>query len=224
MSDVKQRGPQYFLLIAVILTVVFVSDFLKPKSSEKVETQPQVITKPKGEAKKQEAEFEKIPPVVNNQPDSNRFSISNNMMPDKTNQWYQDLLSKYTSHKNDLSNHHDVVIRYYRKPKDKNRIDSLRKLGFYIHERPTKKQLQEFETNTIYYGDSVRREDVMVVAYQLKMAGFGLRAIEHSRFGDNWKSHSIELGTDTTILKVPELTLDTIKYIVENNPFIKTRM
>lgn len=79
-------------------------------------------------------------------------------------------------------------------------------------------------TNTIYYGDSIRKEDILVVAYQLKMAGIKLQAIEHSRFGDNWKSHSIELGTDTTMLKKPELSLDTIKYIVENNPYIKTRI
>ncbi|MEL7146891.1 MAG: hypothetical protein AAFO69_11015, partial [Bacteroidota bacterium] len=61
------------------------------------------------------------------------------------------------------------------------------------------------------------------VAYQLRLSGVKLQAVEHSRFGDNWKSHSIELGTDTTMLDVPELSLDTIRYIVENNPFIKTK-
>ncbi|MEL6559962.1 MAG: hypothetical protein AAFQ94_17365 [Bacteroidota bacterium] len=224
MSDVKQRGPQYFLLVVVVLAVIIVGNFLKPKSKAKTEMKPKVMASSKKEFKKQEPEFEKILPSKNEKTDSLSMMASKDTMPIKIDQWYQELLKQYTSEANDLSGQHDVVIRYYRKPKDENRIDSLRVLGFYIHERPTKKQLQQFHTNTIYYGDSVRREDVMVVAYQLKMAGFKLQAVEHSRFGDNWKSHSIELGTDTTMLTVPELSLDTIRYIVENNPYIKTRM
>lgn len=224
MSDVKQRGPQYFLLVVIALTIIFIGNFLKPKTIAKTEMTPQAMTSAKRQVKKQESAFEKTPFPRAKQADTVNMMVSKDTAPVKIDQWYRNLLKQYTSETKDLSSKHDVVIRYYRKPKDENRIDSLRRLGFYIHERPVKKQLQEFHTNTIYYGDSVRREDVMVVAYQLKMAGFKLQAIEHSRFGDNWKSHSIELGTDTTMLTVPELSLDTIRYIVENNPYIKTRM
>ncbi len=223
MSEVKQRGPQYLLFVLIILTWLAIGNFLKPKSPVKKKVTTKTSQKKMAQKSLEPVSSKKTKEGVEED------SLENNqIIPVKSKSdidyWYKSLLAKYTANTEDLSYHHDVVIRYYRKPADVNKIDSLKSLGFYIHERPTKKELKSFYTNTIYYGDSIRREDVLVVAYQLKIAGFRLQAIEHSRFGDNWKSHSIELGTDTTMLTKPELTLDTIKYIVENNPFIKARM
>jgi len=226
MTKVIHRGPQYFLLIVAILLGICLAIFLSPK-------QPKTTTKevPVNDKKSKKTITEKAQErdaVVDSSTSSTFDKVIIESRPEVTESsmdaWYQSLLKDYTSGDENISNYHGVVIRYYRKPIDMDKVDSLKSIGFYIHERPTKRELTSFYTNTIYYGDSVRREDILVVAYQLRMAGIKLQAIEHSRFGDNWKSHSIELGTDTTVLDMPELTLDTIRYIVENNQFIKTRM
>lgn len=115
----------------------------------------------------------------------------------------------------------DVVVRYYKKPLDEQKVLSLTDLGFYVHERPTSKDLMKFASNAIYYGDSVRREDIITIANHLKSQGIELKLIEHSRYGDGWKSHSIEIGVDSTFIDEPTLTEEQIAKIVNENPYIK---
>ncbi len=115
----------------------------------------------------------------------------------------------------------DMVVRYYKKPLDGDKVLSLKELGYYIHERPTRKKLQKFKSNAIYYGDSVRREDIMIIANHLRDKGIDLKLVEHSRYGDGWKSHSIEIGVDSTYVDAPSLTAEEIAKIVAENPFIK---
>ncbi|MGB3468785.1 MAG: hypothetical protein WBA74_26105 [Cyclobacteriaceae bacterium] len=229
MSDVKERGNQYLLFVAVILALLSIAIFLKPKTpSGPVITgleaeSDAAITRVNTSKDSIVSDFEKLPPEIPADSNTSGTEISFTDTQD-IESWYDDLINKYTAKAENLSDYHDVVIRYYRKPRDGDKVDHLKELGFYIHERPTKTELKDLYTNTIYYGDSVRREDILVVAYQLIRSGIKLQAIDHSRFGDNWKSHSIELGTDTTMLNRPELSLDSIRQIVKNNPHLKVRM
>ena len=109
----------------------------------------------------------------------------------------------------------DVVIRYYRHPPDGNSAYELEKLGFYIHERPVEDQYEDFQSNAIFYGDSVATRDLQLVAYTLLKAGLPIKVIKPSRFGDSWKSRSIEIGTDTTLVAQPTLSLTEIQNITK---------
>lgn len=105
----------------------------------------------------------------------------------------------------------DVVIRYYQKEKDGDRIFRLRALGFYIHERPTSERFDQYASNAIYYGDKVSIEDIKMVAYTLMRQGVEIKTIEPSQFYSDWKAHSIEIGTDDTMQDAPSLTLGDIR-------------
>ncbi len=92
----------------------------------------------------------------------------------------------------------DIIIRYYTHSPDGQKVYSLRKLGFYIHERPVDDPLDDYESNAIFYGDEVSKEDLQLVIYTLLKQGLPIKHISPSQFHDSWKSSSIEIGTDTT--------------------------
>ncbi|MEQ9299915.1 MAG: hypothetical protein RIF33_15175 [Cyclobacteriaceae bacterium] len=107
----------------------------------------------------------------------------------------------------------DVVIRYYAKEKDGDKIFRLRALGFYVHERPTSEKFDQYASNAIYYGDKVSLEDIKMVAYTLMRQGVDIKTIEPSQFFSDWKAHSIEIGADDTMQDAPSLTLGDIRQL-----------
>jgi hypothetical protein len=105
----------------------------------------------------------------------------------------------------------DVVVRYYSKMKDKNLIYNLRKYGFYIHERPSNQAYKAFSTNSLYYGDDVKNEDIQLISYLLFESGVKLKKILPSKLHDDWKSNSVEIGTDTLLMNEPTLELRDLR-------------
>ncbi|MEO1253741.1 MAG: hypothetical protein AAFY41_02475, partial [Bacteroidota bacterium] len=90
----------------------------------------------------------------------------------------------------------DVVIRYYRHEKDGNKVDALKDLGYYIHEKKAT-ETAGLGSNVLIYGENVTTEDIKIVAYTLIDQGLPLKAIYHTQF--EWKSTSLEIGTDTLL-------------------------
>ena len=105
----------------------------------------------------------------------------------------------------------DIIIRYYKHPPDGDKVYALRDLGFYIHERPVEQDLTSYESNSIYYGDSVKRNDLMIVAYTLLSQGMPIKNIAKSIFHDGWKATAIEIGTDTAAIDQEVLSIDEIR-------------
>jgi len=105
----------------------------------------------------------------------------------------------------------DVVIRYYTKPKDKDKVYSLRKYGFYIHERKTDSVFSDFTSNALYYGDDIRNEDIQLIAYALIQSGVDLKMIVPSKLHDDWKANSVEIGADSLALKLPSLQISDLR-------------
>lgn len=231
MKAIKKRGVQYFITVVVVsTTLVYAATATKQKYYEEEKPATELMMKgKKGKAKTEKKQATVQPPKKETSPtppaesDKTPAKVVANSKTGSTMEWYEKLLQKHLDDPAKVAHHSDVVIRYYRKPDDGDKIDQLKELGYYVHERSSNEYFQTYLTNTIYYGDSVKREDILLVAYQLRKAGVKLQAIEHSRYGSNWKSHSIEIGTDTAMVTMPELSLDTIRYIVENNPYIKTK-
>ncbi len=104
----------------------------------------------------------------------------------------------------------DIIIRYYTHPADQDKIYTLKDLGFYIHERPVEGSLIGYESNAVFYGDDVRKEELQLVVYYLLKEGMPIKRIAKSQFHDGWKSSSIEIGTDTTVTKEKILTKDDL--------------
>lgn len=90
----------------------------------------------------------------------------------------------------------DVVVRYYKHENDGQEIYSLRKLGYYLHEREAEDNLR-LRSNSLYYGDDVDIRDIRLVAYELIKAGVPLKSISRSQF--DWKFNSIEIGADSLV-------------------------
>ena len=105
----------------------------------------------------------------------------------------------------------DVIIRYYKHPPDGNSVYTLKDLGFYIHERPVEKVMVDYESNSIFYGDSVKKEDLLIVAYTLLQQGLPIKSIKPSLYHDGWKSNSIEIGADSTVIDQETLTLQQLQ-------------
>ncbi|NQZ75871.1 MAG: hypothetical protein HRT61_07120 [Ekhidna sp.] len=101
----------------------------------------------------------------------------------------------------------DVVIRYYRHQKDANKVSRLSTLGYYIHEKEVTETIG-FGSNVMYYGSNVKTEDIKIVALVLLEEGLDLKSIEPSQF--DWKSTSIEIGTDSLLISSPTLSQNQV--------------
>lgn len=102
----------------------------------------------------------------------------------------------------------DIVIRYYRHKKDSNKVDKLKGLSYYIHEKEAE-ETAGLGSNIIYYGDDVPLEDIQIIAFTLLEEGFPLKSIKHTQF--KWKAKAVEIGTDTTLLAEPIMLVQDIQ-------------
>ena len=102
----------------------------------------------------------------------------------------------------------DVVVRYYKHEKDGEKVYSLKKLGYYLHEREAEDS-KDYGSNVLYYGSDVDVRDIQLVAYTLKQNGIPLKAIIRSQY--DWKYHSLEIGADSLLVGRPILSLDEIQ-------------
>lgn len=105
----------------------------------------------------------------------------------------------------------DVIIRYYPHLSDGELVYELSELGFYLHERPTDSSQLMMPTNSVFYGDNVPLEDIQLVTFELLSKGLEIKQISMSRFHDNWKANSIEIGTDVSVKDLPVLTLQDVQ-------------
>lgn len=102
----------------------------------------------------------------------------------------------------------DVVVRYYKHEDDGNRMYSLRRLGYYLHEREAEDNIG-MASNALYYGSDVDVRDIQLVAYTLLEAGMPLKAIRKSAY--DWKYNSIEIGADASVQDNPVLKKSDIQ-------------
>lgn len=106
----------------------------------------------------------------------------------------------------------DVVVRYYRHEKDGDKVSVLQDLGYYIHEKEAT-ETAGFGSNVLYYGDSVPIEDIRIVAMTLLSNGISLKSIQRSRY--DWKSNSLEVGTDMELGETSDITEDYIMHFTK---------
>ncbi len=104
----------------------------------------------------------------------------------------------------------DIVVRYYHHTPDNDNINALKNLRLYIHERTPDDSLEGYQSNSIYYGDSVRTEDIQLITYTLLQNGFEVKQIIPSKFHDSWKARSVEIGTDVEVQDKPTLSAKDI--------------
>ena len=102
----------------------------------------------------------------------------------------------------------DVVIRYYRHKKDLNKIDKLAKMSYYIHEKEAT-ETAGLGSNVIHYGDDVPLEDIQIIAFTLLEEGIPIKSIKHTKY--SWKAKAVEIGTDTTLINKPNLSVREIR-------------
>lgn len=142
-------------------------------------------------------------------------SFAEHPQPGSSKDYFEALKKKYQSGVLDsLPTHRprkDIIIRYYHHKPDGNSAYALEKLRYYIHERPVDPAFASFQSNAIFYGDDVSIDDIQLVAYTLLSEGLPIKIIKLSLFHNTWKSSSIEIGTDTTLLNTPTLSLEDIK-------------
>lgn len=101
----------------------------------------------------------------------------------------------------------DVVIRYYRHDQDGDKVYSLKELGYYIHEKEAN-ETAGLGSNVLYYGYNVNIEDIKIVALTLLEKGLPLKSLEPTRF--DWKSNSIEIGTDPDLVDSGNLSTSQV--------------
>lgn len=102
----------------------------------------------------------------------------------------------------------DVVIRYYKHNKDKDKVYVLKKLGYYLHEKEAEDS-KNFGSNVLYYGSDVDVKDIQIVAYTLLQNGVPLKGIEPSQY--EWKFHALEIGADSLLASRSELDISDVR-------------
>ena len=102
----------------------------------------------------------------------------------------------------------DIVIRYYRHKKDLQKVDRLKALSYYIHEKEAI-ETAGLGSNIIYYGDDVPLEDIQIIAFTLLEEGIPLKSIKHTQF--EWKAKAIEIGTDTLLINEANISIQEIQ-------------
>ncbi|MFT4737137.1 MAG: hypothetical protein ACI92W_001247 [Paraglaciecola sp.] len=119
------------------------------------------------------------------------------------------------------TNRTDVVVRYYKHVPDSGKVSILESMSFYLHERPVSSRVTNYESNSLFFGDSVSTRDLQLVAYLLVTNDIPIKQIRPSKFHDSWKSKAIEIGTDVTIKDKNILTLEEIQTF--DNPYYPGR-
>lgn len=102
----------------------------------------------------------------------------------------------------------DIVIRYYRHKKDLKKVDRLKELSYYIHEKEAV-ETSGLGSNIIYYGDDVPLEDIQIIALTLLEEKIPLKSIQHTKF--EWKAKAIEIGTDVALIEKPNISIREIQ-------------
>jgi hypothetical protein len=128
-----------------------------------------------------------------------------------TEEYFQDLKNSYISpilaSLPEGRSREDVVIRYYKHDNDGDRIYSLKRLGYYLHEKTAEDNIG-LGSNSLYYGSDVDIRDIQVVAYELIKSGMPLRSISQSQY--DWKYNSIEIGADSLVEDDSIIELDDL--------------
>jgi len=210
-SNDPMKAVQYLMLLVGSVLILFIFDLFSPHPPK---IKPRIhFSKNLASPKKSKAPMhQKIVSV-----DTSQISV----IPEKVggketsdSAFFETLLAEYENNSlDDRKKRNDITIRYYKKYQDQDRVYTLRRYGFYIHERPTDTTFDDFPTNAIYYGDSVNHRDIMLIAYILLKQGFAIQEISLSKYHDNWKEHSIEIGTDSTAIGKPAISLSEIRKI-----------
>ncbi|MEQ8581672.1 MAG: hypothetical protein RIC30_18000 [Marinoscillum sp.] len=222
----RYRFISYSLFLASALLILFVLDrffgFHYAPDEHRLNQKPKVESSVKshGEAA---APAEKKETIPEEQPEfestvadpEQEPQETSEVQPARNNDFFQTLKANYqTKVLSQLPPNKartDIVIRYYQHAPDGNSAYALQKLGFYIHERPVDPELANYQSNAIYFGENVKLEDIQIVTFTLLSEGLPVKLIKPSRFGDSWKSNAIEIGTDTTLINQPTLTLSEIE-------------
>ena len=111
----------------------------------------------------------------------------------------------------ETENRTDLVVRYYPHPPDEGRVEVLGEYGYYLHERPVDDSNADYKSNSIFFGDKIKSEDIQIIAYLLIKNGVAISQIKPSRYHDGWKANSIEIGTDRRLNNSLPLTFEAIK-------------
>ena len=115
-----------------------------------------------GQEKVEEQSIVELKPIVS---DNDEFDAKEDKSDEE---YFSELLDNYKStvlsKLNKPESRNDVVVRYYTKSKDKDRVYSLRKYGFYIHERKTDSIFTDYPSNSLYYGDDISNDDIQLIA------------------------------------------------------------
>ena len=234
-SNQSPRAFVYLLLLLGFIAFFFILDrgfgleYNAHEINEAAREHARELNKQKEEAKKKSEGYteEGEDPSEGMSKDESEPANNSEAETDETTQEVSQVDSNYfgqlmAQYKNDIVQtlengkaRTDVIVRYYRHAPDGNSAYALEKLGYYIHERPVDPRYADFQSNAIYYGDSVSLEDIQIVGYTLMNEGLPIKIIKSSKFGDTWKARSIEIGTDTTLVNQPTLDLAVLQNFVK---------
>ena len=103
-----------------------------------------------------------------------------------------------------------ITVQYFPKDVDHDIIqETLQKLGFKLE--TGKPKITEVSTNSIWFGEKVKIEDVKLVAYTLIRAGVQIKAIRPFRNLSEKNPLLIQIGSDADIQDIQPFTVDKIR-------------
>ncbi|MFY0626461.1 MAG: hypothetical protein JXR07_09210 [Reichenbachiella sp.] len=143
---------------------------------------------------------------------TNNKETSSVDQPNSDSLYFSTLIDEFIGTRNLRENR--PVIRYYAKPLDLKNVYNLKQFGYYIHERAST-GLEGHSSNAIFYGDSVKNEEVLLIAYSLISNGMDIKEISRSKY--SWKYNAIEIGTDTTIMNEPSIEISQLRKLLSAN-------
>jgi len=138
----------------------------------------------------------------------------NDLKKDEISNYFNVLMDGYQrdySSYGKYENREDLIIRYYPKEMDGQIVYNLSKFNIYVHERPSGDRYYKYGSNAMYFGDSVKSQDIKIVASYLVQNGIELKTIKKTKY--KWKARSIEIATDTSLINEPSISLKDLYYM-----------
>lgn len=107
-----------------------------------------------------------------------------------------------------------TIVRYYKRKSDNSAIsNSIEELGFYLNVRPVSNDTANISVNVIFYGDSVKKEEVKKLALELLKTDNNFREIVNYKLSEDykWKIKAIEIGYDSKYDNYPKLSIEDVE-------------
>jgi len=206
-KDSKQKWLKYSLISGLVLTCGFSIYFGMQKDIENQQDKARLSKKIDQLENNTTKINNSLETLINRGFTSSKAKSVTPKIREQSDQANKELIPEL---KQNSENKELITVQYFPKDVDPQIIEkTLQKLGFKLE--TGKPKITEVSTNSIWFGEKVKVEDVRLIAYTMIRAGVQIKAIRPFRNLSEKNSLLIQIGSDAQIQDFQPLTVEKIR-------------